>query len=182
MKVDIPANKKFVSCFIAYLGFQEKASDGEGLAYEWICWEFITPCFVLLTVAFDFAHCCFCIIVISSELALRFYFFILLSSLPRSKHGDDETRYEKNHYYTPQLLQTSRHSTTRYQKSDFSSGRPHDFNESSLRMFTTTTPSSSTSFTHNGHAVYIAVTTQLAIWIGCHGVCTTSLFFPLRCA
>jgi len=95
MKVDIPANKKFVSCFIAYLGFQEKASDGEGLAYEWICWEFITPCFVLLTVAFDLPHCCFCIIVISSELALRFYFFILLASPPRSKHGDDETRYEK---------------------------------------------------------------------------------------
>ena len=48
MTVDIPANKKFVSCFIAYLGFKKKASDGEGLAYEGSCWGFTTPCFVLL--------------------------------------------------------------------------------------------------------------------------------------
>jgi hypothetical protein len=61
-------------------GIQEKASDKEGLAYEGICWEFTTPCFVLLTLRLICPLCCFCIIVISSELALRFYFFILLAS------------------------------------------------------------------------------------------------------
>jgi hypothetical protein len=86
------------------------------------------------------------------------------------------THDTKDHYYTPQLLQTSRHSTTRYQKSDFSSGRPHDFNDSSLRMFTTTTTPIIISFTQRPcclYCCYDTITSRSDVM-----VCTTSLFFP----
>lgn len=68
--------------------------------------------------------------------------FILFTS-PRevSTVTNDDTRYERILLYTTTPTKTSRHSTTRYQKSYSSSGRPHDFNDSSLRLFTTTTTS-----------------------------------------
>jgi hypothetical protein len=54
MTVDKPANKKFVSCFIAYLGFQEKKHlMGKDWLMKGFAGNFITPRFVLLTVAFD---------------------------------------------------------------------------------------------------------------------------------
>lgn len=105
MTVDIPADKKFVSCFIAYRGFQEKKHLTEK---DWLmkgfAGNFITPCFVLLTVAFDLPLYCFCIICHFLGAGLTtFTFYSPCFCLQRSKHGDDDdTRYEG-----PPLLYTT---------------------------------------------------------------------------
>jgi len=94
------------------------------------------------------------------ELALRFLYTSPSSfSSPWDRHGDDDIRHEN--LYTPTPTTIWRHSTTRYQKSDNSSGRPQRLTNRLRPPFipfiASINISSTKTVSDTIHVVYIAI-------------------------